>query len=357
MTRLQRLQTLLIEKHLANYFVTKPENIFYLTGFTGDDSGVLVTQDDAVLITDSRYIAQAHQQLHDDIVILQEQDGILVALAKLLETRKFTSLGFDGTQLNYQDFQFLKKALPNQKFQSRNGLVEQLRQVKDADELANIKISCQIADQCFEHILNFIQPGMTELSVANEMEYDMRKRGASGVSFETIVASGYRSAWPHGSASEKVIQNHELITLDFGCFYNHYASDITRTVALGTVDPELAHIYDVVLKANQRVLSVVKPGISGQAMHDAAHEVIDGAGYGPNFGHGTGHSIGLEIHEGPGAFGAYKTQKQVIANVETDEPGIYLEGKGGVRIEDDFVVTATGYELLTHAPKNHLIQL
>lgn len=209
-------------------------------------------------------------------------------------------------------------------------------------------------DQGFAFVLEMIKPGMTEIEVANQLDFFMRSKGASGVSFETIVASGLRSAMPHGVASHKVIEKGELITLDFGCYYEGYVSDMTRTFAIGSIQPKLKEIYDIVLEAQLKVLAEAKPGLTGIQLDAIARDHIASYGYGDAFGHSTGHGIGLEIHEGPNV--SFRADKQFVpGNVITDEPGIYLPGIGGVRIEDDLLITAEGNRVLTHAPKELII--
>lgn len=180
-----------------------------------------------------------------------------------------------------------------------SGMVEELREIKDEEEIAIVEKACEIADKAFSHILTYIKPGMTEIQVANELDFYMRSLGASSVSFETIVASGLRSAMPHGVASEKVIEQGDMITIDFGCYYNGYVSDMTRTISLGEPSDKLREIYNVVKEAQQKVLDVAKPGMTGVELDAVARDYIASKGYGEAFGHSTGHGIGLEIHEGP----------------------------------------------------------
>ncbi|EAG2965084.1 peptidase M24 family protein, partial [Listeria monocytogenes] len=234
------------------------------------------------------------------------------------------------------------------------GMIEALREVKDEEEIALIQQACHIADQGFEHILKMIRPGMTEIEVANQLDFFMRSLGATSVSFETIVASGLRSAMPHGVASEKVIEQGDLITLDFGCYYQSYVSDMTRTFAVGDPGDKLKEIYQIVLEAQEKVLAAAKPGMTGIELDAIARDHIASFGYGDAFGHSTGHGIGLEIHEGPNV--SFRADKAfVVGNVITDEPGIYLPGIGGVRIEDDLLITETGNKVLTHSPKELII--
>ena len=226
--------------------------------------------------------------------------------------------------------------------------------VKDEHEVAIIKKACQISDQAFLDVLDFIKPNVTtELEVANFLDFRMRELGASGPSFEFIVASGERSSMPHGVASHKVIRDNEMLTMDFGCYYQHYVSDMTRTVHVGAASDEEKHIYETVLASNQALLDVAKAGMTYRDYDRVARQVIDEAGYGAYFTHGIGHGIGLDIHEIP-YFG--KSDDKLQAGMAlTDEPGIYIDGKYGVRIEDDLLVTEEGCELLTLAPKELLI--
>lgn len=195
---------------------------------------------------------------------------------------------------------------------------------------------------------------MTEIEIANQLDFYMRAQGASGISFETIVASGLRSAMPHGVASEKIIEKGDFVTLDFGCYYQGYVSDMTRTFAVGEPAPRLKEIYQIVLDAQLAVLAEAKPGLTGIQLDAVAREYIASHGYGEAFGHSTGHGIGLEIHEGPNV--SFRADKQFVpGNVITDEPGIYLPGIGGVRIEDDLLITAEGNRVLTHSTKELII--
>ncbi len=233
-------------------------------------------------------------------------------------------------------------------------MIEELREIKDEEEIAIIEKACSIADLAYDHILKMIQPGMTEIEVANQLDFYMRSLGASGVSFETIVASGLRSAMPHGVASKKIIEQGDLITIDFGCYYEGYVSDMTRTFAIGDPGEQLKEIYQIVLEAQLAVLEVAKPGVTGKQLDAVARDYITKHGYGEAFGHSTGHGIGLEIHEGPNV--SVRAEKQFVpGNIITDEPGIYLPGIGGVRIEDDLLITSDGNRVLTHSPKELII--
>lgn len=234
------------------------------------------------------------------------------------------------------------------------GFVEEIRQIKTPEEIAIIQESCDLADDAFAYILTYIKAGMTEIQVANELERYLKSKGASAMSFDTIVASGVRSAMPHGVATDKVIEDGDLITLDFGCYYKGYSSDMTRTFAIGSVDPKLEEIYHIVLEAHEFVNQQAKPGMTGKEVDAIARDYIKQKGYGDYFGHGLGHGLGLNVHELPGVNG--RNEQPLQENmVITNEPGIYIEGLGGVRIEDDLLVTATGVKSFNRSPKNLII--
>ncbi len=235
-----------------------------------------------------------------------------------------------------------------------SGVIEKLRLIKTEAEIKILKVAADIADAAFKHILDFIRPGKTELEVSNELEFFMRRAGATSSSFSTIVASGHRSALPHGVASDKVIEAGDIVTMDYGAYYNGYVSDITRTVAVGEPDAKLKEIYDIVLNAQLRGMDGFKPGMTGREADALTRDYITEKGYGEYFGHSTGHGIGLEVHEGP----SLSMKSDIILEpgmVVTCEPGIYIPGLGGVRIEDDTHITKDGNEALTHSTKELII--
>ena len=231
-----------------------------------------------------------------------------------------------------------------------SGIVEKLRLIKTDDEISILKDAVKIADDAFQHILGYIKPGVKEIDVSNELEFFMRKQGATSSSFDIIVASGYRSALPHGVASEKEIQSGELVTLDFGALYKGYCSDITRTVAVGEISDELKEIYDTVLQAQLKGMEGIKAGITGKEADALTRDYIKEKGYGEYFGHSTGHGLGLDVHEGPGL--SFRSEVPLEERmVVTVEPGIYVPNVGGCRIEDDTIVTTTGNERLSQSTK------
>lgn len=332
--------------------VTELKNVRYLANFTGSAGAVLVTPDKQYFITDFRYNTQAAQQAQG-FEIRIHQKGIFQEVAQILSQEGIHSLAIEGDQMSANTY-LLVKDLFEADIVETSLLVENVRAVKSQDEIDLIQKACEITDQAFDHILTFIKPGVTELEVALELERFVKSKGASGMSFDTIVASGVRSAMPHGVASDKVIEEGDMITLDFGCYYQGYSSDMTRTIALGSVDPKLEEIYHIVLEAHNRVNRAAKAGVSGKDLDDIARQYISDKGYGPQFGHSTGHGIGLDVHEQPGI--NFRNDQALVENmVITNEPGIYIEGLGGVRIEDDLVIQADGAYSLNRSRKDLII--
>lgn len=350
--RVNQLRHAMEKENISAFLVTSPYNLRYLTNFTGTTGLAVITLEQAFFITDFRYTEQAQAQVYG-YEIIQNTGPIFEEVERLAKEKQFANLAFEETHVNFLEYSLLEEMLPCP-LVPISDMIETLREVKDAEEIALIEKACAIADLGFQHILSFIQAGMREIDVANELDFYMRKQGASGVSFDTIVASGLRSAMPHGVASEKKIEKGDLITLDFGCYYEGYVSDMTRTFALGQPDAQLKEIHQIVLAAQKKVIEAAQPGVTGVQLDAVARDYIASFGYGEAFGHSTGHGIGLEIHERPNV--SFRSEQAFVAgNVITDEPGIYLPGIGGVRIEDDLLITETGNRVLTHAPKELII--
>jgi Xaa-Pro aminopeptidase len=332
--------------------VSAPSNRFYLSGFTGSAGVLLITASKAWLLTDFRYMSQAPEQ-SPDFEVVQHAPHLLDTVKTLCMDHQIRQLGFEQDAVMYGYFLELERALANTRIDliACKGIVEELRMTKDESELQIMREAAAIADNTFAYILGQIKPGMREREVAWLMEQHMRELGASGPSFETIVASGERSALPHGIASDRIIGSGELVKLDFGAKYKGYCSDLTRTVALGVVPDELKRIYAIVLEAQQRALDGIKAGMTGKEADAIARTHIANAGYGDRFGHGTGHGLGIDIHEAP-TLSPRGEHALVPGMIVTIEPGIYLPGLGGVRIEDDVIVTVDGVHRLTHADKS-----
>ncbi|MCM3179987.1 M24 family metallopeptidase [Cytobacillus horneckiae] len=352
MEKIQKLRATFEKLGIDGFLVTSSYNRRYMSNFTGSAGVVLISNDKALFITDFRYTEQAGKQCQGYEVV-QHTGSIPEKLASLVQQLGIKKLGFEQDHVTYSSYQTFDKAI-DAELVPISGEIEKLRLIKDESEIKILKGAANIADAAFTHILNFIQPGKTEIEVANELEFFMRKEGATSSSFDMIVASGHRGALPHGVASDKVIEKGELVTLDFGAYYNGYVSDITRTVAVGQPDAKMQEIYHIVLEAQLRGMKGIKPGITGKEADALTRDYITEKGYGDNFGHSTGHGIGLEVHEGPGL----SSKSDIVLEpgmVVTCEPGIYLPGLGGVRIEDDTIITKDGNENLNSSKKELII--
>lgn len=349
MTRVERLRA-----QLQNYeaaYITSRANIFYYSGFTSEDAALLISKNQALLLTDSRYFVQAKMQSPDFLLydISKGLSGAIQAMPGVFE------ILYEEHYLTVErQMQLAKAAGKNCRVVPRQERLSALRKCKEPEEIEKIQAAEALGDAAFSDILNKIRPGMSEREIALEIEFFMRKNGASGLSFETIAASGVRSAMPHGTASEKIIERGDLLTLDFGCVLDGYCSDMTRTVAIGTADSKAKELYEVVLTAQEAALSKIAPGVSCAEIDRTARDVIREAGYGDYFGHALGHSVGIEIHESP-VFSPKSKDILEEGHVITVEPGIYLEGFGGVRIEDVVAICGKKARNLTKSPKNFII--
>ncbi|RED61669.1 M24 family metallopeptidase [Cohnella lupini] len=333
--------------------VTHPVNRRYLTGFTGSSGVVLITADHAALITDFRYREQAPQQAQG-FQIVEHGQSVHATVAELLRQWGIEALLIEESDVTYATYIAMEKALSPAKLLPSDGIVEKLRMIKDESELAIMQDAANLADRAFDHILGYIKPGVSEKAIALELEVFMRSQGATSSSFDTIVASGERSALPHGVASDRIIGRDEFVKLDYGAYYNGYCSDITRTVVVGKPSDKHREIYDIVKEAQQYALDHLVPGMTGKEGDALTRDIITRYGYGEYFGHGTGHGLGMEIHEAP-RLSLTGDIVLVPGMTVTVEPGIYLPGFGGVRIEDDIVITDAGIRILTSSPKQLIV--
>lgn len=351
--RVEQLRVKLQEQGLSAMLVASPINRRYLTGFTGSAGYVLITRDQSYLLTDFRYMTQAPEQAIG-FQVVEHGPKLMDTVKELLASEGITSLGFEQEHVTYAVFTSYTELLKPVSLVPVSGLVEQLRIFKDHEELQVMQRAADLADATFSHLLNIVGTGKTEREIDLQMEMFMRSHGATSSSFDTIVASGERSALPHGVASERVIQGNEFITFDFGALLDGYCSDLTRTIAIGTPDPKLKEIYDIVLEAQLHALDHIKPGMTGREADALCRDIITKYGYGEYFGHSTGHGLGMEVHESPRLS---KASDDVLkpGMVVTVEPGIYLPGLGGVRIEDDIVITETGIHILTSSSKKYTV--
>jgi Xaa-Pro aminopeptidase len=353
--RISQLRRRITKAGLSGLLVTHLPDVRYLSGFTGSSAALAVTRRSARLFTDGRYRAQAAEQVKAAQVEIVTGLPAVPAVQWLAAQPGAEFAGFDPTHTTVAELSRLRAGLPSKLRRSfltelTAPLVEPLRLVKDEDELKLMSEAALIGCQLFEHILTVIRPGIPEIEIAAELEHQARRRGAEGMSFETIVASGQRSALPHGKASTVPLPRRGFLTLDFGIIREGYCSDMTRTVCLGKPNSEERNAYEAVLEAQQAGVAAVAAGVSCGEVDEAARSVLRKAGMADAFSHSTGHGVGLEIHESPRIAAEQKTKLQP-GMVVTIEPGVYWPGKFGIRIEDMVAVTKTGGQVLTPAPK------
>ena len=353
--RLAILRQKLAEQDLDAILITRPENRRYLSGFTGSAGVLLISQDQAVLATDFRYYEQVEKQA-PDFCLAKITDRFKTVLPEIVHQVGARRVGFEGAHLTvdqHQEWQEVAEAaVSTSKFElaPTKELVQRIRAVKDDDELGKIKKAIALADEAIAHIVGCIEPGMTEKEAAWELEVFMRTRGAEKLAFDIIVGSGPNGAMPHATVSERAIQAGEPIVIDMGAMVDGYNSDLTRTICAGRPDDKFREIYDIVLEAQLTAEQNIRPGMQGKQADAIARQVIEEAGYGENYGHGLGHGVGLAVHEKPGV-GRLSEDVLEPGMVFTVEPGIYLPGWGGVRIEDIVVMRENGVEVLTQASK------
>ncbi len=351
--RIENLYKKLDAEEIDAVIISKAANVFYFSGFRGDSTILLIGKNFRKLITDSRYTEQAKLQTKNFEIVKQE-DGLFKKLIDEIKSCGAKKFGFEGRVLTFDEYTNLKENLSNVELKSVE--LDSLRQIKDAAEISNIRRACEIADKAFAEILNFIKPNVSENEIAAELEYLMKKFGAEKNSFDTIVASGVRGSLPHGIASDKKISAGEFVTMDFGAIFNGYCSDMTRTIFVGKADNKQKNLYNAVLAAQLHGLQCIKVGASGKAVDAAVREYLKTFDLEKYFTHGLGHGVGIEIHEEPRLSKLSKCENLLANMIVTDEPGIYIENVGGIRIEDTVLITEGNAETLTNSPKK-LIEL
>jgi Xaa-Pro aminopeptidase len=355
--RADRLRARFDEAEIDALLVTFLPNVRYLTGFTGSAAMVLVTRNALVFTTDGRYKTQAAEQLERAGVDARLEIGATMraqreSIAGALDPR--ARAGLEAQSVTWAQQREFAEALAGCELVPTNGLVEQLRRVKEPGEVARIRAACAIADDALGALLPRLADGPSERDFGLDLEVEMRHRGASGNSFDPIIASGPNAAKPHARPTARTIERGELVVIDFGCIVDGYCSDMTRTVSVGDPGPDARHIWDVVRASQWAGRDAVREGADCAAVDKACRDVIADAGWADLFVHGTGHGVGLEIHEAPRvAASARDTLER--GSIVTVEPGVYLPGVGGVRIEDTVVVTPDGSEPLTEFPKELLV--
>jgi len=340
-------------KEIEWLLVVNPKNLNYLSGFEGEGFALIGVGGKNYLLTDSRFTEQAQKESPDFEILtdeLKKKNARILSLKKMIEKNKINKIAFESSNLSYADFKKYSESFDSIKFLPTENLIEQIRMVKDKEEIIKMKKAAQIATESLKDVFEMIEPGIRELEIASELAYTMRKKGAQKEAFETIVVSGERSSLPHGKPSEKKIGEGELITIDMGANYQNYNSDITRTIIMGKENQKQKEIFSIVLEAQKAALDFLKPGLKCKEVDSVARDIIAKKGYGKYFGHGLGHGVGLDIHELPRV--SFSDNTVLLPGmVVTIEPGIYLPEVGGVRIEDSVLITEESYEILTWFPK------
>lgn len=355
MDNYKKVQKVLEDLSLEAVLISNGNNMRYVSGFAGETGYLYISNHRHAVITDFRYTFQAEGEAEGYEIITIGNSGYEDAINDILKEEAIQLLGFESEDMLYSDYLSLKEKLIVKELIPIKNEITQLRKVKTSKELEYIRHAEFIGDQVFTEILEFIKPGMTELEVAARIEYLLKLKGGQSLSFPAIVASGINSSMPHAVPSKKRIEIGDFLTMDFGCIYEGYCSDMTRTIVIGKATDKQKEIYHTVLKAQLAALDFMKAGYRGCEVDQVARDIIDTAGYEGCFGHGLGHSVGLHVHENPRL--SMKEEEILLPGmVVTVEPGIYIKGFGGVRIEDLIVITENGYENLTQS-KKQLIEL
>ena len=351
--KIKEIQNLLNEDSCA--LISSDVNRFYLSEFPSSAGNIIITKDSATLLIDFRYFEKAKKTVKNMDVLLCQ--SFYKDITSVLTIKKIKNIYIETEHITLEALNRMEKGLENfciLKDSALSHKLNALRQIKTPREIEFINMAQTITDKAFAHILNFIKVGKTEKEIALELEFFMRKNGSQGVAFDTIAVSGKNSSLPHGVPTDKPLENGDFLTMDFGARFEGYCSDMTRTVALGQVSETQYEIYDIVLQSQLEALKSIKPNVQCKEIDKIARDIITNKGYGECFGHGLGHSVGIEIHENP----AFNTRDETSIKkgmVITVEPGIYLPDKFGVRIEDMVVITDDGFENITKSDKNLII--
>ncbi len=350
--KLARIREKMAGEGVDAFLITTYLNWRYLSGFKGDAGQILITEDSSYIFTDSRYTEQATSEAPDFQVIQTSLDTD--PLKDTLKKERVRSLAFEKDQVTYAAYERMAERFEGVALKGVAGWVEDLRMRKTPEEISLIAKAQEIADEAFSLVTRSIRVGAAESELAMELEFTMRRLGAESLAFPPIVVSGQRSSLPHGRPTLNKVSPGDFLTFDFGARYEGYCSDETRTFVIGPLDKKHEEIYKIVLEAQLAGLEAAKPGVPGKAVDAAARKVIEDAGYGEYFGHGTGHGVGLAVHEGPSAGKKGETLLEP-GMVITVEPGIYIPGFGGCRIEDLVVITENGKEILSASPKELIV--
>ncbi|MEI8215582.1 MAG: aminopeptidase P family protein [Eubacteriales bacterium] len=339
------------ESQILNYFVTKPENKHYISGFSSSNYFILLTEEKDYLLTDFRYLEAAKSL--GEIFEIVKIDNIFTTI-DFLSSLKIDSIALEYKDITYDFYKEIKSKSNISQLISGDNTIEGIRVIKEPEELEKIAIAAEIANQGFIHILDFIKPGITEKQIALEMEFYLRKNGADALSFDTIIASGINGSMPHAIPSDKMVEKGDLVTMDFGAMYDSYCSDMTRTIGVGQIDNLQRDVYNIVLNAQEKALASVKVGAKSSSIDKIARDIISEAGYAEYFGHGLGHGVGLEIHEAP-TLNSGSAEILMANMLVTIEPGIYIPNSFGVRIEDLAIIGESDIIVLSKIDKKLII--
>lgn len=346
--RLERVRRVMLEKKLDGYLVVDRNDQYWLTSFTGEDGGVLVTHAEVILLTDSRFDETADLETPWARKLLRKKRSPEVT-ARQIKRCKLARIGFEPAHLTVGTHVALSKAIKPARLVAASGVILDMRLIKSPDEVAAIRRAIRVAEEALLCIRDDLRPGRTETEIAAQLDFEMKRRGASEPSFPTHVAAGAVSSLPHYSPTQNALDRDQPLLTDWGARVDWYMSDLTRVLCAGSLPEPLGSIFGVVREAHDRAIAAVKPGVRASAVDKVARQVIAKAGYDKQFGHALGHGIGLAVHEAP-RLGKGCKDKLRAGMVVTVEPGIYLPGVGGIRIEDDVLVTETGYEVLSSLP-------
>jgi Xaa-Pro aminopeptidase len=352
-TQIERLRDEMSAAKTEAVLINSATNLFWLTGFTGSFAYVLLTDSDAVFITDSRYTVQAKEQVGSmEIVSFSSPKSGMQVLKECMDEMGITKVAFESPYVTVSQFSQFQEKVTGIEWVPMGELLENLRMIKTPEEVQKIRDACALTDKAFDHIRRLVQVGVSEFEIQLELEFYFRRNGAT-CAFDPIIVSGENSARPHGKATEKPLASGDLVTFDFGAKLGGYCADMTRTVVVGTASERTKDIYFTVLKAQMACLEMMKPGVVAEDVDAKAREIFNEKGWGSHFGHGLGHGLGILVHD-TGRLGTGSKTVLAPGQIWTIEPGLYFEGFGGCRIEDDVLVTDTGIEIFNHSTKELL---
>jgi Xaa-Pro aminopeptidase len=353
MERVEKLLKIMKEKEVDGFLVSSEANVTYLSGFTGDSSYLVVSPKGCAFFTDGRYTEQAENQCHEGIEVLkwlENKRNDVKSYNHAVKAFGIKRLAFEATEIPYSTYELLSKGLSEVELVPLKGIIEEIRMIKDNKEIESLRTACEISDRALALTIPYIKPGVTEMDIVARLEYNLKSNGAEGLSFDTMVLSGAKTSLLHGHADSKQIENGDYILFDFGALYKGYHADMSRTFVLGNASDKQREVYKIIQKAQMEGIKSLRPGISGQVPDQRVREVIPQE-YIDYYYPGLGHGVGLQIHENPNLShdSTFTLEKNVVLTVE---PGIYIPGWGGLRIEDTVLITEDSYEILNKFPRD-----